>query len=376
MKITKRLMILPLLLILIIGITALICSIGHKSDVEDTITSELDLLKNLDPETAQKYISYKELFPDAEESTDTTDKVNEVFSLFFRNFDYKILDISVDKEKKTASASLRLTTIDAHALAEDFARSLLNAQILRAAESNSQNTKDITLSLEDHYLLLNHLLKTQDYAAADTECTMQLIKSENNEDIWEIKRTHSLENHLVGGLITYLSDPDNLSPEDTLSVYLDTLKKMNLDEMSSYLGVVSTLTASDTTKSTIASALVEQVHENFNYSIKSSEISGYAAVVKAQITTFDSDAILKDYQSQLDEYLASPDAVIDGSQKRYQKSLDMLLQSIESNSATTTADVNFTLTNDGVSWKLEDEGSALGDAIFGTLTTAPPDANS
>ena len=76
MKITKRLMILPLFLILILGITVLTRSIGHKSDVEEIITSELDLLKNLDSETAQKYISYKELFPDAEDSTGNTDKVN------------------------------------------------------------------------------------------------------------------------------------------------------------------------------------------------------------------------------------------------------------------------------------------------------------
>lgn len=375
MKITKRLMILPLFLILILGITVLARSIGHKSDVEEIITSELDLLKNLDSETAQKYISYKELFPDAADSTGNTDKVNEVFSLFFRNFNYKILDISIDKEKKTASATLRLTTIDAHALAEDFAASLLNAEILKAAKSSSQDTKDINISLEERYLLLNHLLKTQDYDTADTECTMQLVRSDNDKNRWEIKRTHSLENHLVGGLIAHLSDPDVLTPEDTLAVYLDTLQKMNLEEMNSYLGVVSTLTASDTTKSSIASALVEQVHENFNYLIIDSDTKGYESVVKAQITTFDSDAILKDYQNQLDEYLASPDAVIDGSQKRYQKSLDILLSSIESNSATSTTNIDFTLKNDGVSWKLENEGNVLGDAIFGTLTTTPPDAN-
>lgn len=31
----------------------------------------------------------------------------------------------------------------------------------------------------------------------------------------------------------------------------------------------------------------------------------------------------------------------------------------------------FILSNDGVSWKLEDAGTELGNAIFGTLTASP-----
>ena len=56
MKIVKRL--LPLLLF-ILALTGLGCSHLDKTNVEKVITSELDLLKNLDSETAQKYISYK-----------------------------------------------------------------------------------------------------------------------------------------------------------------------------------------------------------------------------------------------------------------------------------------------------------------------------
>ena len=41
---------------------------------------------------------------------------------------------------------------------------------------------------------------------------------------------HSLENDLVGGLMTYLSDSDLMSPEETLSVYLDTSKPWILNK--------------------------------------------------------------------------------------------------------------------------------------------------
>lgn len=44
-------------------------------------------------------------------------------------------------------------------------------------------------------------------------------------------------------------------------------------------------------KNSIASALAEQIHKNFNYVIKSSSENGYNATVTTEITTFDSDSI-------------------------------------------------------------------------------------
>ena len=141
--------------------------------------------------------------------------------------------------------------------------------------------------------------------------------------------------------------------------------------MSNYLGVESLLNTSDAAKSSIAAALVEQVHNNFDFKITGSDIQSYKATVDAELTTFDSNAILEAYQAELEEYLASPDAVIDGSQKRYNKSLELLLKNIENNTATTSSEVSFTLVNDGVSWKLLDDGHTIGSGIFGTLTSTP-----
>lgn len=369
MKIYRHLVpVLSLLLLLLVIPVISGCSYKDRSDAREVIKSDLDQLKNLDSRTVQKYISYKELFPDATENTKLSNDIKEVFSLFFQKFDYKILDISVDNEKKTAQASLRLTTIDAQTLATDFATVLLKTEITEAA-TQSGNKKDSSSSLESHYLILDQLLKENDYQSSDTDCTVHLVnKGTKTKQKWEIKRTRSLENDLVGGLIACLSDPDILSPQNTLTVYLDTLKKMNLDEMSSYLGVKSIMNTSDTSRNSIAEALVAQVQQNFNYVIVSENTSGYNATVTTRITTFDSDAILSDYQSKLDTYLASADAVIDGSQKRYDTSLDLLLESIHSNTSTVTSDVDFVLINDGVSWKLQDEGNTLGNAIFGSLT--------
>ena len=95
MKIAKGL--LPFLLIILAVITVTGCSHTDKTDVEGVITNELDLLKNLDTDTTRKYVSYKELFPDATEDTELSKEVKEVFSLFFKDFNYKILTINVDK---------------------------------------------------------------------------------------------------------------------------------------------------------------------------------------------------------------------------------------------------------------------------------------
>lgn len=368
MKMAKA--VISFLLVILAAFAVIGCSHADKAEVKEVVTNELNLLKNLDTDTVQKYVSYNELFPDVPEETRLSTEVEEVFSLFFEDFDYKILKINVDKDNKTASAKLKLSTIDTKALAKDFDISHLEGAILQDAGSHDTE-EESSDTLESRYLILNDLLKNNQYKTVETDCTIELKNTGTESENWEILRTHDLENQLVGGLMTYLSDSDLLSPEETLTVYLNTLKKMDLDQMSNYLGVESLLNTSDEAKSSIASALIEQVHNNFDFKITGSDIQSYRATVEAELTTFDSSAILKAYQAELEEYLASPDAVIDGSQKRYNKSLELLLKNIENNTATTASTVSFHLINDGVSWKLQDDGQAIGEGIFGNLSTTP-----
>ena len=288
MKTVKHL--LAFLMIILLSVFLCSCSQSAKAQAEKAIKKDLDLLKNLDSETTMQYISYQELFPDSDDSTKLSADIKEVFSLFFQNFDYKILGISVDSDEKNASAQLKLTTLDAEALASDFVSASLQEEILETASGKENDNGN---SLEQRYLLLYKLLKN------------------------------------------------------------------------------SILNTSDSAKNAIASALMEQFHSCFNYKISSTSVSGYLAEVDAELTTFDSNSILTQYEKELNTYLASADAVIDGSQKRYNKSHELLLDSIRNNQATITATATFHLTNDGASWKLENAGTELGNAIFGTLTASP-----
>ena len=367
MKTVKHL--LAFLMIILLSVFLCSCSQSAKAHAEKAIKKDLDLLKNLDSETTMQYISYQELFPDSDDSTKLSADIKEVFSLFFQNFDYKILGISVDSDEKNASAPLKLTTLDAEALASDFVSASLQEEILETASGKENDNGN---SLEQRYLLLYKLLKNNTYSSAERTTSIQLNNlGSSSEPDWEITHSSSLENDLVGGLITYLSDPDLVPPAETLTVYLKTLQEMDVKQMANYLGLDSILNTSDSAKNAIASALMEQFHSCFNYKISSTSVSGYLAEVDAELTTFDSNSILTQYEKELNTYLASADAVIDGSQKRYNKSHELLLDSIRNNQATITATATFHLTNDGASWKLENAGTELGNAIFGTLTASP-----
>ena len=367
MKTVKHL--LAFLMIILLSVFLCSCSQSAKAHAEKAIKKDLDLLKNLDSETTMQYISYQELFPDSDDSTKLSADIKEVFSLFFQNFDYKILGISVDSDEKNASAQLKLTTLDAEALASDFVSASLQEEILETASGKENDNGN---SLEQRYLLLYKLLKNNTYSSAERNTSIQLNNlGSSSEPDWEITHSSSLENDLVGGLITYLSDPDLVPPAETLTVYLKTLQEMDVKQMANYLGLDSILNTSDSAKNAIASALMEQFHSCFNYKISSTSVSGYLAEVDAELTTFDSNSILTQYEKELNTYLASADAVIDGSQKRYNKSHELLLDSIRNNQATITATATFHLTNDVASWKLENAGTELGNAIFGTLTASP-----
>lgn len=367
MKTVKHL--LAFLMIILLSVFLCSCSQSAKAHAEKAIKKDLDLLKNLDSETTMQYISYQELFPDSDDSTKLSADIKEVFSLFFQNFDYKILGISVDSDEKNASAQLKLTTLDAEALASDFVSASLQEEILETASGKENDNGN---SLEQRYLLLYKLLKNNTYSSAERTTSIQLNNlGSSSEPDWEITHSSSLENDLVGGLITYLSDPDLVPPAETLTVYLKTLQEMDVKQIANYLGLDSILNTSDSAKNAIASALMEQFHSCFNYKISSTSVSGYLAEVDAELTTFDSNSILTQYEKELNTYLASADAVIDGSQKRYNKSHELLLDSIKNNQATITATATFHLTNDGASWKLENAGTELGNAIFGTLTASP-----
>jgi len=339
------------------------CSGDDHSDIRKAISTELDSLKSPDTDEAYSYLSQSDLFPDGTDASNETPsaEVKDVFSMFFKNFDYSIQSVTVSEDGNTATASVRLTTIDAGALSKDFASSSLREAIKAAAKTGGSESR---ASIGERYLLLNHLLKTGEYGSVESDCTIKLT---NNDNSWTVDHTATLENQLVGGLVSRLADPYILTPEETIDIYLGTIRKMSTDELSSYLGLTGLYSESDDSLKQIYNAMVDQVHEHFNYKIQDSTQSGTSAAVGVGITSFNSDAIMERYHAEMDSYLATADAVIEGSDARLAYSRDLLLKCIKENTDVTENSVSFSLKNDGVSWKLLDPGQAFGEALFGTI---------
>lgn len=349
------------MLLLFLAIGGIGCVHSEKSSAEKTVRSELDLLKNLDSSTVQKYVSYTDLFPVDDSEPELTEEIEDVFTLFFRNFDYRIEDVNTDSRTGKGTAHVHLQTLDARALARDFVKVRLRREILTAAARQEDSEG---FSMADQYVLLGRQLKEQDYGSIDSACTINLEKSGGK---WSVIWTSSLENALVGGLITYLSDPNLLSPEETLTVCFNTLKEMNTEELASYLGIAVLLDGESDDSTGLAAALAQQVLACFDFEIRESQTNGYLAWADVEITSFDSDAILEKVEKETRDYLESPQAVVDGSEIRHAHCHEILISCISDNEATNKTSSRFHMVNNGAGWSLQDENLELGEALFGSF---------
>ena len=85
----------------------------------------------------------------------------KIFSRYFKDFSYTIDNVKLKNKK--AGATVTITNLDAHALAEDYTAAALKKRITCDA-----NPSQVEFSLKDSYLLLGETLKKNDYKLVDT----------------------------------------------------------------------------------------------------------------------------------------------------------------------------------------------------------------
>ena len=350
-----------LLFLLIIPLLLTGCGNTEKKQVKNVVASGFDQLKDLEPAAVQEYLNSENLFPNASASQASASVIEETASQFFKDFDYDIQKIHV--RKNTADCALKITTLDASALAKDYQTEYLKQVIL--ATANGQESTHT--SLEQHYILLNGLMQKNTYDTISSDCTIYLIKTNNQ---WALQKDRNLENQLTGGFLSVIANPYLLTPTETLDIYLQTLKNMDTAQMTTYLGLADTLTYSDEISQALAEALIQQVHTCFSYRVSGAQDNGTIATVNTEITSFSSKEILAQYNAKLKEYLSTSKALIDGAQGRLKKSNELLVKCITDNTATQSQSVSLSMINDGIGWKLQ-SSSQLGDALFGDFTSSP-----
>ena len=69
--------------------------------------------------------------------------------------------------------------------------------------------------------------------------------------------------------------------------------------MCNYLGVSSLLNTDDDIKTRLPPPLQSRCTKNFDYEIAECTTDGYLSSIEAELTTFDSDAIMDSYQKRI-----------------------------------------------------------------------------
>ncbi|MGI6094161.1 MAG: hypothetical protein ACOYBL_01900 [Lachnospiraceae bacterium] len=348
---------------LIIGIVlaGLLLFVGRREEraVKKVVKAELNQLKNIDTDTVSSYLSYQDLFPESEEESDLSEKIREIFPLFFQDFSYHVTKVSVDGTKATADVSIRV--IDASTLAKDYMKAAMQKRIASAA-----NPSSVEYSLEDYYLLLRDILSEQDYDTIKSTCHLTLEKKDGQ---WILKHTKTSDKQLTGDFAGYLSSSNLFTPEEIVEIHFDTIKGFDLEQLNQYLQLDSLFDMDDTYRRSITQALASQIHDHFDYRIIDSQNNGQTVTVSLEITSCDFKDVLKNYEAELGTYLVTSQALADGTSGRLAVANQLLLKNIEASDASATTTLALELVNDGSSWKLQmtDE---VAQAILGNIGSA------
>ena len=92
-------------------------TISYQEDPVKLVRHELSILRNTDSSTVDQELSYEDLFPSEDTDKTISKELREVFSSFFADFRYKILDVK--KQDGQAFVTVRLTTLDGEDLARE-----------------------------------------------------------------------------------------------------------------------------------------------------------------------------------------------------------------------------------------------------------------
>ena len=94
------------------------CFRSGSRSIRKVIARELDPLKKMDTNTVSKYVPGDILFPEGGGVEASSDEIGSVFTMFFKDFDYKVRSVKVSGDK--ANALVTVKTPDSRSLAADY----------------------------------------------------------------------------------------------------------------------------------------------------------------------------------------------------------------------------------------------------------------
>ncbi len=304
------------------------------------VQHELELIKELDDETIQSFVSYDNLTNSQFSSEDPDSESVEAVKLFFKNFQYSIQQELI--EDSTATVTVQISNLDMRTLAKD-----LCTQLLRAS-SVLYPSEPLTYDTNDYYRLLSSTLKEHTYETIVTTAHFQLHQDEQG---WYILADSTLEDELVSGFISSMNDPYLLSASSVLSIQLDALKELNSTQWADYLGIQDVFATYNTDYyEQIDKAYADQLAKYFDYEILKCSEEGDTATAVVRIHSLDMPSVLESYRSKLLSYAATTHSIRDDDVTFSNKTAQMLLDSLSENTQSVGTDVTIQLPNDGTTW--------------------------
>lgn len=348
--------------ILVYGIFLLSgCASKSERSAREAVELDLKKLQSSDIQMIQDTIDTHELLPSSQYTEETGEEIGDIYSLFYKDFSFKIKKVTVDETEGTAKAVTKLTTIDACSLAKDYSRSLLKKQVALEA-----GPEEVAFSLGDSCILLKELLKKNDYGTETAETEIPL---EKKGDSWKVVHTAELDSLLTGNFASYMSDSHLLSPAEIVDAHFSTIKDFDSEQLNVYLSLDHLVDTDDSYNHSMAMAIGKQIGSSFDYKITGEDQEDSRAEVQVSITSPDFEKILSSYRDQLTQWMQTSKSLSEGAQGRREKERALLLSCIENNKDTVSKDINIHLYNDGINWKIQMDSDIAG-AVFGDIPSA------
>lgn len=322
------------------------------------VEHELSLIEKLDEPTIQSFISYENLTNSHFASGTIDQKVTDAVALFFKNFNYRILNEEIDKE--TATVTVEITNSDMHAVAADLCTAILRQSITFSPWDSTQTTGD-------YYHLLYDTLSSNSY---DTTVTSAIFHLKKDGKSWMILADSTLEDELVSGFISSMNDPYILPASTVLSIHLDALKALDAKDWKDYLSINDVFATYNSEYSTqIDDAYSARIAASFDYEILKCHETGDTATATVRITSVNMPDVLEAYKKYLLAYAATTRSIRDNDVQVSNETSRLLLQSLTETTSVGQTDVDMVFQNNGEAWEINFD-DAFTNAVMGDLQQA------
>ncbi len=336
---------------------------------EKAVRDSLALIEQLDSKDAADLFAPSASGAQSASFSDLSDTGREALRAYFSGFSFRILDSHIDGE--SAAVDVEATGFDADALARAIRETQLRQEYNeKFSDTSTENHNEDTLSSvgqEDKvFTLMKNALSDGSFQKTATRETLHLTKSKGN---WTVVSDNALRTLLTGGLIEKLNDPDLLSPDDVLSVYLDRYKTMSPQEWAAELNSPNLFQTSSQDSEQLGDLYYQKAASVFKYTIDEVRTEGSVAQASIQVTVVNMSSVLSSYRQKLIAYAKTTDSITADDSALSSKSISLLREALEENADPKTVPVSIRLENSKSGWQIVDT-SGLTNALLGDMTSA------